>query len=110
MGLIFDQLNLHFYSGNEFKFQPKSSDIKASTLETAITLMDSFCLLILANLEIKMVSKPSFDASCMRCSVLGTGLISPDNPTSAAKQKFSQTLPQIALNLKCLFHQMEASY
>ena len=52
--------------------------------------MDPFCLPILANLEITIVSNPSFDASCMRCSVFGTGLISPDSPTSAAKQKLSE--------------------
>jgi hypothetical protein len=34
-----------------------------------------------------MVEKPNFSASCMRCSTLFTGRISPVKPTSPAKQK-----------------------
>ena len=48
--------------------------------------MSGFLSAILLYFETNIVAKPSFSASWMRCSTRFTGRISPDKPTSPAKQ------------------------
>ena len=63
--------------------------IKSSILDKYIILIDLGDILSLLNFEINIFENPNFSASVILCSNLWTGLISPESPTSAAKQYFS---------------------